>query len=144
MNVLYRITLVPLEEELQAADPGLIMPFNAYDAAFDVLARRSAQLIKLLIKRGSNQGYLPDPAKSLFILDTPIQEEAAIQEFTIKGLTLNFVSGNRYLVAYLGQQKDLDAWVKPQVEAWAHMVIVLVKIAQRHLKSDYAGLGMSL
>ena len=40
---------------------------------------------------------------------------------------MNFVSGSRYLGAYLGPQKELEAWVKPQVEAWAHGVIVLAK-----------------
>ena len=77
MNVLYRITLVPLEEELQAADPGLLSPFYTDDAAFDGLARRSAQLLKLLMKRGPDRGYFPEPSKSLFISDTPGQEEAA-------------------------------------------------------------------
>ena len=33
--VLYRITLVPLVEELRSADPGLLYPFYADDAAFD-------------------------------------------------------------------------------------------------------------
>ena len=36
--VLYGITLVPLAEELRAADPGLLSPFYADDAAFDGLA----------------------------------------------------------------------------------------------------------
>ena len=33
--VLYVITLVPLAEELRAADPGILSPFYAGDAAFD-------------------------------------------------------------------------------------------------------------
>ena len=57
---------------------------------------------------------------------------------------MNFVSGSRYLGAYLGPQEQLEAWVKPQVEAWAHGVKVLAKIAQRHPWLAYAGLGMSL
>ena len=36
--VLYGITLVPLAEELRAADPGPILPFYTDDAAFDFLA----------------------------------------------------------------------------------------------------------
>ena len=36
--VLYEITLVPLEEELRAVYPGLLLPFYADDAAFDSLA----------------------------------------------------------------------------------------------------------
>ena len=118
--VLYGITLFPLSEELRAADPGLLSLFYADDADFDGLARRSAQLLKMLMKRGSDRGYFPDPAKSLFISDTPGQEEAAKREFAMEGITLSFISGGRYLGAYLGPQKDLEAWVKTQVEAWDH------------------------
>ena len=71
--VLYGITIVPLAEELRAADPGLLSPFYADDAAFDGSERRSAQLQKLLMKRGPDRGYFPDPDKSLFISNTPGQ-----------------------------------------------------------------------
>ena len=40
---------------------------------------------------------MPELAKSLFILDTPGQEEAERIEFAVEGLVLNFVSGSRYL-----------------------------------------------
>ena len=33
--VLYRITLVPLAEELRAVDSGILSPFYADDAAFE-------------------------------------------------------------------------------------------------------------
>ena len=98
----------------------------------------------MLMKRGPDQGYFPDPAKYLFISDTPGHKEAAKRDFSIEGLTLNFVSSSCYLGAYLSLQEELEAWVKPQVEAWAHGVIVLVKISRRHPQLDYAGLGMSL
>ena len=61
-----------------------------------------------------------------------------------EGLTLNFVSGSRYLGTYLGPQAELEAWVKPQVEACSHGVMVLAKIDRRHPQSAYAGLGMLL
>ena len=54
------------------------------------------------------------------------------------------MSVSRYLGAYLVPQEELAAWVKPQVEAWAHRVRFLDKIAQRHPQSDYSGLGVSL
>ena len=127
--VLYRIILTPLAEELRAADPGLLSPFYVDDAAFDGLARRSAQLLKLLIKRGTDQGYLTEPAKSLFILDNPDQEEAAKKQFAKEGLVLNLVSGSPYLGAYLGPWDQLEVWVKLQEEAWAHGVRVFGKIA---------------
>ena len=76
-------------------------------------------------------------------MDTPGKEEAARREFAAEGLELNFFSGSRYLGAYLGPQKDLTAWVKPQLVAWAHGVRVLGKIAQQHPQLSYAGFGMS-
>ena len=72
--VLNGITLVPLAEELRAADLGLLLPFYADDVVFNGLAQHSAQLLKLLIKKGPDRGYFSDPAKFLFISDTPGQE----------------------------------------------------------------------
>ena len=97
--VLYGITLAPLAEELRAAYPGLLYPFYADDAAFSGLARQSAQLLKLLMKRGPDRGYFPEPAKSLFILDNLGQEKTAKQAFSKEGLVLNFVRGIQYLGA---------------------------------------------
>ena len=121
---LYRITLVTLANELIAADLGLLSSFYAYDATFDGSSQRSAQLLKLLMKRRPDQGYFPGPAKSLFIYDTPGQEEVSRKEFEADGLVLNFVIGSRYLGAYLGPQEELEAWVKSQVEAWYQRVRV--------------------
>ena len=47
----------------------------------------------------------------------------------MEGLTLNFIHGSRYLGVYLGPKKELEVWVKPQVEAWAHGVRFLAKIS---------------
>ena len=54
--VLYGITIFPMAEYLRAEDPGILYPFYADDAAFDGLARQSAQLIKMLMHMGSDQG----------------------------------------------------------------------------------------
>ena len=62
-------------------------------------------------------------------MDTPGKEEAVKREFAMERLTLNLVIGSRYLGAYLDPQKELETWVKPQVEAWAHGVRVLGKIS---------------
>ena len=125
-------------------EPGLLSPFYKYDAEFDGSAQRSAQILNLLMKRGNDQGYFPEPAKSLFISDNRGQEDAAKKEFTKERLCLNFVSGSQYLGTYLGTKEKLEAWVKPQVEAWAHGVRVLAKIARRHPQSVYDDFGMLL
>ena len=118
--VLYRIILVPLTEELIAKDPGLLLTYYVDDAAFDGLAERSAQLLNLLVKRSPDQGYFPEPDKSLFISDTLGQEKVAKREFAKEGVVFNFVSGSWYTGSYLGLQDQLEAWVKPQVDPWAH------------------------
>ena len=127
--VLYRIIIVLLAKELRAADPGLLSLFYAYNAMFDCLARQSAQLLDLLMERGLDRGYFLESAKSLFISDTPGQEDSERREFVAEGLELNFVNGSRYLGAYLGSQEALVVWVKSQVEAWAQGVRVLGKIS---------------
>ena len=73
--VLCDITLVTLTEELWTADPGLLIPFYLDDVMFDGSARRSAQLLKLIMDRGQEWGYLTKPANTLFIADSPDQEE---------------------------------------------------------------------
>ena len=93
--VLYGITLAPLAEELRAADQGLISSFYADDVALDGLARFSAQLLKLLMKRGPDRGYFTKPANSLFVLDTTGQKEVTRREFAAEGLVMNFVNGSR-------------------------------------------------
>ena len=117
---MYRITLAPLAKEIRAADPGLLSPFYADNVAFDGLERQSAQSLKLLTKRGLERVYFTEPSKPFSISDTPGQEEATKREFDMEGLTLNYIFCSRYLGAYLGLQKELEAWVKPQVEAWDH------------------------
>ena len=42
---------------------------------------RNSQPLKLLMQRGADQEYFPDPAKSLLISDFPDQEEAEKREF---------------------------------------------------------------
>ena len=74
--VLHRITLVPLEEDLRAADPGLLDPLYADVVSFKGLARWSAQLLKLILWQGSDQGKFHNMEKSLFIENFPGKDAA--------------------------------------------------------------------
>ena len=142
--VIYGITLVPLVEDLQAVDPGILTPFYTEDTVFDGLVRCSTQLLNIILERVPKRGYFPNTAKLRFIAESPGQEEAVKWEFEAKGTHLNFVGGIRYLRAYLGTREDLEAWVPPQVEAWDHGVRTLGKIVKRQPQSVYEGLGVSL
>ena len=46
--------------------------------------------------------------------------------------------------SYLGPREELEAWVRPQVEAWSHRVRNLGKIANQYPQLSYSGLWMSL
>ena len=94
-----------------------------------IIRRSTVRKIKSVDEEGPDRGYFPETAKYLFISDTPGQEEAANRGFDLEGLDLNFISGSRYLGAYLGPRDHLEAWLKPQVEAWACGVRVLGKIS---------------
>ena len=44
------------------------------------------------------------------------------------------------MAEYMGPREELEAWVRPQVEAWSHGVCALVKIAKWNPQSFYVGL----
>ena len=83
--ILYSITLAPLVEDLRATDPALLAPFYTDDAEFDGLDRQISHIMKLILEQGSDQGYLPDPSKYLFIVYSPAQEALAQWEFKLRG-----------------------------------------------------------
>ena len=86
LMLLYRTTPITLAEELREADLILLSPFHADDAAFEISEQQNAHPIKMLTKRGPDQGYFSQPDKYLFISDTPGQEEAAKRELAAEGL----------------------------------------------------------
>ena len=77
LMVMYGITLAPLAEELMDIDPTLLSPFYANDAAFDRSAQQSVLQLRLMMDRGTEQGYFPKPTKSLFIADNLEEKESA-------------------------------------------------------------------
>ena len=79
--VLYGITAITLVEELCTAAPDFLAPFYTDYAAFDRLVDSSDRLMTLLLERGSERGYFPKPAKSLFVCYSPAQEERSKQTF---------------------------------------------------------------
>ena len=58
--------------------------------------------------RGPDQGYFPETAKSLFIVDNPEEKEAEKREFGRLGLNINCVYVGHYLEAYLVPMEELE------------------------------------
>ena len=44
----------------------------------------------------------------------------------------------------MGTREELEEWVRPKEEAWAHWVHTLAKKAKKYPQLAYSGLGMSL
>ena len=42
----------------------------------------------------------------------------------------------------MGHREELEAWVRPKVEAWDLRVRILAKIYKQYPQSSYAGLGI--
>ena len=142
--VLYGITLVSLSENLRDTNPTLLSPFYADYVAFDESVRQSAVQLCLLMDQGPDQGYFLDTTRLIFISDNSEEKEAEKRKFKQVGLSLNYIDGSRYLVAYLGPKEQLEAWVSPKVDAWDHRVHTLSKIAKQYPQFAYSGLEMSL
>ena len=142
--VLYGITLVPLVEELRPAELDIFIPVYAEDAVLNGSDIWSMQIMKLLLEQKKYRWYLSETAKSPFIAYFTTQEAAALWEFEAEGLTLKSVGGRHYLGSHLGIRDELEAWVRPQLEAWSQGVCTLVKIYNWHSQSAYARLGMLL
>ena len=51
--------------------------------------------------QGTDRGYFPKLANNLFIVDSPVEKEAAKGKFDQAGLNINYVDGGCYLRAYL-------------------------------------------
>ena len=73
-------------------------------------------------------GYLPKPARSLFIIDNPEEKEASKRKFERAVLNLKYIDDSQYLGGYLGLREELEEWVRPKLEEWAHGVRTLAKI----------------
>ena len=95
--VLYGITLLPLREDIIDTCPNLLSPFYADDTVFHRSARHNAAQLHLVMDGGTDQVYLPKPAKYLFIAETPEGKEVAKREFNRAGLNLSYVDGRRYV-----------------------------------------------
>ena len=73
--------------------------------------------MRLLMDRGMDRGYLPNPAKSIFIADKPEDKELTKKELDWEVLNINDVDVGRYLGAFMRPMEELDEWVWTKVEA---------------------------
>ena len=98
--------------------------------------------LKLLMYQEPDWGHFPEPARSISIADNPEDKEARNREFDQARLHLNCLDVSRYLGAFMEPREEMEEWMRPKVEAWAHGVRTLGQIAKRYPQLAYAELGM--
>ena len=54
--VLYVLSLFPLDEAMRAADPGVLQPWYADDAAIRITARNNSKLLRAFMEKGPYRG----------------------------------------------------------------------------------------
>eukprot|EP00957_Ditylum_brightwellii_P011460 866229-Ditylum_brightwellii.AAC.2 len=86
----YDITLVPLAEQVTKLDQKVITPLYANDECANGPARCNAQIVKFLVKQGSDRGYFPEPDKSIHVCDDPAQLKETRRIFEEESLKLRF------------------------------------------------------
>ena len=69
-------------------------PFYADDTLFNGFTSDINRLLRPLLDWVPDQGYFPKPSRSLFIADSPTQEEEARQDSKTEILKLKFMAGS--------------------------------------------------
>jgi hypothetical protein len=105
---------------------------------------RSSQVAEAMInlqRLGPEQGYFPEPAKSIFVCNPEDQPGAKER---LEAFGFKFVDGSRYVGGFLGSEAALSEWLEPQIAQWVRGVESLAKVARRYPQTAYAGLAKSL
>jgi hypothetical protein len=80
-------------------------------------SKRIARVFQLLMEKGPNMGYFPEPAKLYHIC--PKEEEAeARAAFEEGGIEVNFFRGKCYMGGFVGSEAMLERWLDPMVKKW--------------------------
>ena len=139
--VLYGLTLLPLTEALQEAEPTVLQPWYPDDTAAIGWVLRIARFMKMLKFLGPHRGYFPEPAKSIIICKPEHRKavETALAEFNFR-----YEEGHHYVGGFIGTTDAKLAWLKPKIEAWVYGVQELASVAKHFPQTAHAGLTMSL
>eukprot|EP00957_Ditylum_brightwellii_P086504 6581866-Ditylum_brightwellii.AAC.1 len=100
--------------------------------------------MKVLVERGPDREYFPEPEKSIHVCDDPSQVEEMQAIFAEEGLQIIIKDGQRYVGGFVGTEETRLEWVQPQIEQWGKGVKTLATFSLMYPQTAYAGLVMSL
>eukprot|EP00957_Ditylum_brightwellii_P059781 4538414-Ditylum_brightwellii.AAC.1 len=85
--------------------------------------------MKLLLQRGPDRGYFPEPAKSTHICDQQEEAEMVREIFKAGCVVVKIHDGFRYVGGYIGGKEEESEWVQQKVTEWASGVCILAWFA---------------
>ena len=104
----YGIGVLPLIRDLSRDHPHVTQPWYADDAGAggkfgDVMAH-----FRDLQQRGMDQGYVPEPTKSILVVAE--QNVPRAKEY-FRGIGIQVVTGSRYLGGFVGERETEGQWL---------------------------------
>ena len=90
---------------------------------------------------GPARGYFPEPAKSIFLVNSNDSDRAKelLDEFNFK-----FLDGHRYIGGFVGSDQAKQEWIEPQIQQWVEGVRLLSGAAKKYPQAAYTALSKSL
>ena len=140
--LLYGLALIPLADSLRQAEPEVLQPWYADDAAMVGPVDAIARAMRLLERQGPARGYFPEPEKSIFVPTKPHEADRCRDALNCFGFRHR--AGQRYLGGFVGSATARDEWLAPQIQDWIFGIEKLALVARRFPQTAYAGLTKSL
>ena len=124
--ICYGLSMVPLQQQLVEAVPGLTQPWFADDSTMIGPASLIRKAADLLLEWGPHRGYHPQPAKCV-VVGTEATRDAIQQH--LGQLGSEFKLGTRYVGGFLGDEALKEGWVREQVDGMVRGVKELAHAA---------------
>ena len=139
--IAYGIGVLPLNREIQGAQPRVAHPWYADDAGAGGKFQKILEHFSDLQAWGPARGYYPDPTKNILVVGLG---NLARAEEHFWGLGIPVVTGHYYLGGYIGGRETEGSWLATKMKGWTESVTILTGIARKHLQSAYARLQKPL
>ncbi len=138
--VLFGLAVTPLGNHLRALHPTILQLWYADDYGLKGPASKARKVVEDVKTLGASIGFFVEPSKSLAIC--PENHQTAAQHH-LEGLDLKLLTGARYLGGFLGEDSDLEDWIKPKIQEWVRGIEELALVARRFPQTAFAGLAKS-
>ena len=137
---LYAVGTLPLIQSLKGSS-SCVQVWYADDASACGSLSDLHQWFELLLSKGSDFGYVVNPAKCCLVIHDSYKSNA---EQLFSSLGISVVCNHRYLGGFIGELTGQASFVRDKVHRWIADVQCLSKIAEKQPQAAFAALTKSL